>query len=286
MAGSSARVWFSWNAILKLAVILFVIAIFTVVVTYSTAPYIYSFAGAGIEFKKENSVVVNERDGQSAFTNIPASSGWVDTGVDVPAAATIDIKASGRINLSAGHLIDSTKAHSVPQFAWIGPDGTTYDESASRYLPRRPFLMFNQNSVIGKTPRIGQVLGYLASGKAGLLPPSLEDNPRPDKVFEVNGNRICANKSKDLRRLYLTINDFVLNGTSEAKAAFVGFPQSVIDARSKTFLGDANAVKRNQIWPEIASRHYWRIFYDDNIGEFFITIKVTNNKTDNEPCTA
>jgi hypothetical protein len=77
----------------------------------------------------------------------------------------------------------------------------------------------------------------------------------------------------------------MLDSTTEAKEAYIGLksddlsdPKIVSDRISK---GDKKLKARIENWNTIKSGQYWNNLYDDNVGEFFVTIRV--HQASNQP---
>lgn len=216
-------------------------------------------ANNGIIFFSENS----QKTGSFL---LPASSGWINTGFILKSGETIDIRASGRIHLGLEQLVAAAETDTKPKYAWSAPDGNPFDSnSENKSLQNHSKNSNLKNFLVDPNAKIGMLLGFLAKKELTEIEEPGENNPRPKGIIRIGNARDgIKNDDTEDRELWLTINDIYLS--EEAKEAYIN--KYTVD----------NKKEREEQWDKIKKQKYWRLWFDDNIGEYLINITFQNQQ--------
>ncbi len=220
-----------------------------------------------VELKMNNgvfSILLHDDKELQALVPLPASAGWINSGVVVPPKSSVSIEATGRVTLAIHHIVDAAKKDCKPKSNWIGPEGDSSPLSG-KYARRREKLVFRHK---GRDTRIGCVIACLKHPNENN--PSLIYYPRPRNMWELeNGKGEIFNDKDYPRELWFTVNDIVLD--KDCRDVYVGDKpnEATCTAEAKN-----DYVKSCEAWTEIEKSGYWNIWFDDNVGHYFLKLKI------------
>ena len=225
----------------------------------SFTEYIYwRFIAAGtaeVRFTPAGGLAISAPNrGLRALVALPASTFWLDTGFVIPAKSKARIRVSGRVHLALQYLVSDTWRNRLPRYIWNGPEGTEWIGGDLRSNLRKELL-------ICPRCRVGTVLAYLQT----MGPPPGPSYPRPSEngLYHIGKSSVIQNSSDQDARIWLTVNDLYLwsEDLERAKDAFL--PRKKHDKYNE----------RLERWNAIVDNNYWRVWYDDNIGSFSVSIE-------------
>ncbi|HEY4395177.1 MAG TPA: hypothetical protein VGP64_13990, partial [Polyangia bacterium] len=170
---------------------------------------------------------------------------WLNSGFTVKRGDTVHIKASGRVNLSLFRLVDGSKTKERPGLPWVDPRGIFASEMNDVDDPgRRQYLQ--DKCLLLKKQALGALLYAVGSESAdpGTLTPELVGL---DKIVQVQADGV----------LWFIVNEIIFDATDASRVCFDQAP--VNPSLKMTF-------------DRLVKEKYWNVWYDDNVGEFLITI--------------
>ncbi len=197
---------------------------------------------------------------------LPACDTWINTGVEIRPDETFEIKVSGKIHTAADKIIEDATMDMKPRYCWIGPEGSPFiigDDPKTKLSNT-----IRQNLLLKSDANIGSVLFYLQ--KENSPDPNCDISKKlflPDAVSvydKIKGFK-GTNSDNTTYFLWATINDILLRDlTSDSShIAYIG---------GET---DPERIKMKEMnWKAIQKENYNRHWFDDNIGQFIISIKI------------
>lgn len=207
--------------------------------------------------------------GNTTFFSVPASSFWYDTGLEIPPQAKVSIEAQGSVHLSANDLISSVKDGIKPNMKWTDPEGDSI-------VKNKPIHRHMKRMAMDSTAKYGRLLASLYPSKA-KYPPGIDNpNPSDNQIFNIGSQNSFANTSGKNCRLYLIVNDNFIDPRDSVrfKGYFVG-NEEIWKKMALQPCSIANKIQENTTkFNNIRNEQYWNIFYDDNIGNFFVKVSV------------
>lgn len=225
---------------------------------------------------------------------VPASQCWVNTGLEFKPGDKISFKTSGQVHL-AQNLI---RQEEISKVSWSNPAGSPFIElmTTKKSSPnnerdkskRSDFLIIRYPDPNTSYPLVGNLVGYLQV--VGIDDEPGPTNPHPaseneNRVFHIGAEKIVTNETGHHATLWLTVNDIVLDGSDEAKHAYVGDSTDFVSKeleyppynRYDSLIRTTSAIDKwkmhRSYWDTIINRHKWDIFFNDNIGTYLVFIE-------------
>ncbi|MCA8948051.1 MAG: hypothetical protein KDE27_01025 [Planctomycetes bacterium] len=196
------------------------------------------------------------RDGPIVFVH--GSQGWVDSGYDIAPGAEVRVTASGGVICSADGWIDSVRADMKAQLPWIDPEGHPWPETELGRMVR-PF------AILPDAPQ-GALL-------ACLVAPTMAECPwRPESVTTIGASGLVRNGGMATKRLWLCVNDVVLDNSEAAKAAFIEAKRYDQSLRSSNDPPDRWKDYAAARWSNIVEAGFFDIWFQDNLGSFLVVV--------------
>lgn len=188
---------------------------------------------------------------------LPASARWTNTGIRFEPNSLVEITASGMVHLGLKSLYDAADHDRRPPYSWCSPAGLDIVNPRARDNERWKFLI-NPNA------KMGTIIGYLQ--KDGEPDPGFQ-NPRPDNLITIYENT-KINFPNYSTTLWLIVNDVMLDSKRlvDSKSAYFGPEEELIKEKKLS--------EKDSSWAYITSTGYWDIWYDDNLGNYLIQLKV------------
>jgi hypothetical protein len=179
---------------------------------------------------------------------VSASETWAKTDFAVQAGDKLEFRVSGKVNTAIHHLVKAAEKDTKPDPPWIGPDGVPEDMLRSKQDKYR------KNFLLLPDAPYGALIGSIG-----------HEIIRPDnssKKFLI-GSRSQITLSEDQTGyLWLSVNEIILN--KDRRLAY-DVPENERDLGYKT----------PRSFDEIAKEEYWNLWYDDNVGYYFVNVKKT-----------
>jgi hypothetical protein len=177
---------------------------------------------------------------------LSASVPWANTSFHLRGGDRLTFRASGTVNTAFHHLIHSAETDSMPSEPWIGPDGIPNDKL---HLKQD---IYRERYRVMPTSNYGALIGGIGTATA---PPS-----RIEDMFLIGSeNEITVPPNKS-GYLWLIVNEVML--TPDHPDAY----EVPKESSEKGY-----AVPRK--FQDLKAESYWNVWYDDNIGDFFVTVK-------------
>ena len=85
------------------------------------------------------------------------------------------------------------------------------------------------------------------------------------KIIQVDNEKIIQNTTGKKSRIYLSVNDILLN-----------FDTAAFAISKEAYMGEDN--KWENRWKEIATNKYDHLYFDDNIGSFLVQVEIRKSK--------
>jgi hypothetical protein len=235
---------------------------------------------------KDGNIAIQSGKIQNAVLMISAAGGregdfkpWVKTGINVAVKDTIKIEASGSVHTSLKQLIEIAKTDSNGQ-PWVGPKGSSsqnrdWDDRTKhlRLVPNAPY---------------GALVAAILNDEGNV-----KDNRATTNGFEVKTkgelllavNDIKLDKdSKDYYAIPLKNSDKYYEGKlieieksklledqlEKADEIVKKWPKDVQMKKAKDLFS-----KYEKTWDKIYKDGNWTVWFDDNVGDFFVSITKT-----------
>lgn len=218
----------------------------------------------------ENAVLMVSASGSRDEVYSP----WVRTGIDVKPNDTINIQASGSVHTALKKLIVISQTDMAPnpeQYqSWSTPEGYVKrhnDWEAKRkdlkLVPEAPYgrlvaAVWDKENPVPKETRkaIGTKYEFKIKHKGELV---LAVN---DSLLAIDKKNLYVYPNNDVNKplydvMLKEINGDAINSWSEKK---------IIEEREKLYL------EKEKAWTKIEQYGNWTVWFDDNIGEFFVSI--------------
>ncbi len=190
---------------------------------------------------------------------LPSSDWWYDTGIDLDANQQIKMVMSGRVHLAIHKLVKAAAANERCKVAWTGPEGSPFvdlNEDKDELAAKKSLLIYPGDN-------IGNIVMYLCP--LNNVTTFREDFLKNRKHFSskfhiVTNNQQYVNDSGGKARLFLTVNDMVMDFSAEGlQNSDLAFdrptkPHTVDDLKKENF---------NDIW------------FQDNIGSFLVNLEIS-----------
>lgn len=260
----------SWSHLFRFLIAVVVVVGIAYLAVQRTVATLYDTPGLEITFSQGATVVRRHNELERAQVLLPASVMWMDTQVDVKPGERLHVRAFGRIQLALDRLVDAARRDAPLEYTWIGPEGDSASVRLPGDAPRDKFL-------IEPGATYGKLLGYLQCGNAEA--PS-KTNPRPAGINAIGNDGTVENRAEDTCcRLWVVVNDTFLDSSDEAKSKYLMTEQLLRDRYGKLPDKDTGKAEfvtvsaQNAKWQQIVERGYWDLWFDDNIGNFFIDIR-------------
>jgi hypothetical protein len=233
-------------------IILFSVAILSAVLFGGKIQY----NNLSLEYPVPGTILVkNNGKPDKASLLVSASDIWIDTGLDLLPNGEINITATGKATLAIHRLVESAQEDTIPNHGWVGPEGG---------IPDSKTRSFRRSLLVEPNAEEGSLLAWFS--KNGDVKPS-KINPRPSEggrlIQFVGNNSTLKNENNYPVRLWLTLNDAVLDSEKTSETAYKE---------------NKNGKKINSKWDYIKAHNYWNVWYDDNVG--FYQIQVQYNYPD------
>lgn len=208
---------------------------------------------------------------------LPASADWQDLGLELARGDSIQLSASGAVHLAVQGLQTAARENRPPDFDWVSPSGELWRVARPRDHGRERLLVDSQIAPGDVAPRIGCVLAVLVP--EGVRPTILNGRSPGYRTYRIGeGPIVIRNESLEAARVFVIVNDLVIQPDDESRSLFLGpIPNLVtVTASSETFDEEQQGYQERQEswqahWNQVAFR---RIYYDDNVGAFFIQFRV------------
>lgn len=264
----------SWSNLRRSLVLFFcVVLILTISFEYigsfistNVSDYLSKNHKTTITFTANNGIIFfSENSQKTGSFLLPASAGWINTGFILKSGETIDIRASGRIHLGLEQLVDAAQTDTKPQYAWSAPDGNPFNSNSDDKALQNHSKNSNlKNFLVDPNAKIGMLLGFLAKKELSETEKPGENNPSPRGLIRIGNSRDgIKNDDTEDRELWLTVNDIYLS--EKAEEAYINKYASDEEVRAMQ-------------WQRIKKQNYWRLWFDDNIGEYLINITFQNQQ--------
>lgn len=196
------------------------------------------------------------------YVLVSASALWVDTGIDLSPGQTVQLHASGLVNLAIHRVVLNADKDLPPSLPWTGPGGIEdLPKDKPLYFRRRPMLVLPE-------AKYGALLLYVQ--QAGDTPPS-KHNPCPSPI-QVVGGLLSYTYPADAHgngRVFLTVNDTVLKNDAICRDSYVGTQDGLDVTYGK---GRYTVAGRSADWKRLVEEQYWDKWFDDNAGAFLVEI--------------
>ncbi|MFX0140379.1 MAG: hypothetical protein ACFFDN_42465 [Candidatus Hodarchaeota archaeon] len=201
-------------------------------------------------------IIISPDDQLRALFILPASSRWTNTGLKLKPGKTLRITASGKIHTAFHRLVECAINDTKPQYKWLDPNGEAWSNLGKLDVLRR-------NLLIMPKANIGALLGYLHI--PGTPEPTIF-NSKPEGIILIGKEGYITNKTNMETELWVVINDVILDPNNFEKS-------------KEAYIGSGNIEIWSKRWDYIVDNDYWDLWWDDNIGHFFLQIeKVEEDK--------
>ena len=202
--------------------------------------------GSGVEVTQtDHGLIYRVGAAKTEVLMLPGSATWLSSGFVVKHGDSVRVKASGRVNLSLFRLVEASQTKQRPGLPWVDPRGVFVNDL--NWVDDREHRQYIQdNCVLLKKQALGALLYAVApeSTDPGTLTPEFVGL---DKTIEVKRDGV----------LWFVVNEVVFDDTPTSKDCFEHAPKN-------KYL--------TMTWDELVKEKYWNVWYDDNVGEFLITI--------------
>lgn len=240
---------------------------------------------------------------QGRFQVPSSSSSWIKTSIVVPSSSYVVMHVSSAIHIAAARLVEAAQEDTRPSIAWSGPSGVKAQDAGDCIREALRFC---------RAAPLGSPLAVLAGDSNST--PDAADLPTDNILMadihyldqDVGEVLYFKNDSKQALRLWLMVNDVLLDSGSEdyyladckegwrqntkfnPKCATmpatcedkIKDPKSKLrtdPAACKTPPGEiekGGLCERLRRWETIVDTMYWTVWWDDNIGQFDISVVV------------
>ena len=193
---------------------------------------------------------------------LPSNEWWYDTGIDVDVNQQIKLVISGRAHLAIHKLVAAAAANEKCSVAWTGPEGAPWanlNEDEEQLAAKKSLLIYPGD-------KIGNIIMYLCppNGISSFHDDFLKNRKQfTGKFHEVTNNVTYTNDSGTKARLFLTVNDMVMDFTKE------GLPASVLAF---------NRPRKIHNVDELSKENFNDIWFEDNIGCFLVNVEISETK--------
>lgn len=225
----------------------------------------------GLIFKaaRKNGEEVTERYAQLM---LPSNKVWINTGIDVGEDEECIFKITGNVHLAINHLVNAVDKDEMPVIKWTGPDGSAWENIGDK----RECADAKTKLLILPGSRIGNVVGYFYKNDdreisdSGFVNYFLQNRNGISKdVFTIGEKSVQPNDSKTTARLFLSVNDILLNFTNDAQKKL---SEIAYEGRK----GENNHENWLKLLQDAA---YYRFWFDDNVGGFLVNITIRKKKS-------
>ena len=220
-----------------------------------------------------------------------ATSLWEESGIEVKAGDLIKIHATGKVNLSLGHLVDSIQSHSKLLFDWIDAGGykdmSGFRDIDSLRMKKRLDSNYNPGMLLMKIKSHNDYF-LQRSDSEKILPVGKENTITADHdgrlLFAVN--EVLLNKGSEkifapkdthkYNKYYLEKGKqyFANNHLIPYKGEKIFNITLSSDRVSDDELVNIGYDWQTRQWSYICANYYWNVWFEDNIGNFLINIEI------------
>lgn len=214
-------------------------------------------------------ITANSGGPKTTFFNIPASSFWYDTELDIKSNAEVTISAQGSIHLSLDDLISSVDKGERPNMSWTEPKGAAISKNNAIHEHRKQMAMDTALDY-------GRLLAGL-NPKEDNAPGVTNPRPKDLKIENIGTCYTFKNNTGRTQRLYLIVNDNFIDSkdTVEFKKYYIG--DEVVWEELGSIATKSKMDTLSKKFKTIVKEEYWNIFYDDNIGNFFVQVSINED---------
>lgn len=211
------------------------------------------------EVKKTN---IFSQDKKTSFVSflLPSNVIWFDTGLELDPDETCSFKITGSVHLALHSIVRSAEKDEKNPIPWTDAKGNKWVNIGDKEegLNAKKQLLIKQ----GET--IGNVLGfYVPVEETNDFKQYFAQNRKSlsSKIYEINNEKSIVNDTKKRVRIYLTVNDILLNfdssSTNLSKIAYEGKNR-----------------KWGSNWEIINKIKYDNLYFDDNIGNYLVQVEI------------
>jgi hypothetical protein len=199
---------------------------------------------------------------------LPASTLWLDTGIDIGINRGAHVVCAGQISLSIVRLVEAPTGRDWPtRNLWNGPSGIDPADSED------PLDFARRKLWLAPEAPLGSVVAYVSDKNPRLL-------AHPSGIKPINkGDRVVPGPG----RLWLSVNDWVFEPSEESREAYVSDKKILTDSKyrqedGKPYTTEYFAAR----WERFKTAGRREAWYDDNVGEFLVQITIVDCKGGSE----
>jgi hypothetical protein len=215
------------------------------------------------ELKKSNLFSQDEKKSFASFL-LPSNVVWFDTGLELDPDQQCNFKVTGSIHLAIHTVVKSADNDEKNAIPWTNAKGNKFVNIGDQNLQ----LKAKKQLLLKPGETIGNVLGYYIPVEETKQFKEYFVQHRDElttKIFEVNEEKFIQNDTKTKVRIYLSVNDILLN-----------FDSASIKTSELAYLG--NDKKWLNKWLQISGSNYDNLYFDDNIGNFLVQVEIKGKK--------
>jgi hypothetical protein len=156
----------------------------------------------------------------------------------------LNITASGKVNLAIHHLVAAANNDTEPAIIWNDPEGIPNDKIEK---PEHKYHKYRMKGlIVPEKCQYGSLVAVITKDDKTL--PTKNDNPW---CVGIKWNE----KAPKSGVIWFAVNDVLLDENSK-----------------EIYEVPIESYKPPRKWADIEKEKYWDLFFDDNIGEFMITV--------------
>lgn len=219
--------------------------------------------GLVFELKKGGLFATDEKKTYATFL-LPSNTVWFDTGLELDSNQECKLRISGTAHLAIHTVVEAARNDKLNAIPWTTADGNGFvsiDPFHSQLKAKKKLLLKPGDT-------IGNVLGFLMpENETNDFPSYFVSNREllTPKIIAVNREKTIPNNLGKKSRLYLSVNDILLN-----------FDPKYIDLSKKAY--GATESKWAASWKDILDNDYDNLFFDDNIGCLLVQVEISGKK--------
>jgi hypothetical protein len=183
---------------------------------------------------------------------------WRDSDIEIRKGDSIEVFASGRVNMAIHHLVKSAQTDLPPFLHWSSPEGLTEDQE--QYLRGTDWSRLSARISPNLKIKPGALLMQIAEDRYRV-----KDHPHDSDLYVIGSK--YQGRARRSGKLYFTINEVLLDSAAES-TYFIDSTEDLAYVELHSYRDQKAS------WDSIKKYKYWNLWFDDNVGYFLITCKV------------
>ena len=263
----------SYSHLLRTLIFFFLVFAFLVIAVIVFFKSIVESAELKAEFKGDGGLIFEVKksklfsaDEKKTFATflLPSNVVWFDTGLELESGGECKFKISGSAHLAIHTLVKKADNDEQNPIPWIDAKGNKWVNIGDHDKQ----LKAKQELLLSPGDRIGNILAYCVPENATQNFRDFFVQNRKElttKIIQVDNEKIIQNTTGKKSRIYLSVNDILLN-----------FDTAAFAISKEAYMGEDN--KWENRWKEIATNKYDHLYFDDNIGSFLVQVEIRKSK--------